>query len=626
MQTKTDSSLKLCFVPKLLPDELLSSYLARLGLLNGLGRTSYYRDFCGTKSGLPVLDLPTNLALLQERLSCSSPFGSIDALVEHATLFPYHRPFLAMGRAKLAEEIIRHRAGHGLKALLGRLANRFGANPELRYCPECICSDTISHGSSYWHRSHQLPGVTACFEHKLGLVTPAIPLEVRRRTKPLLPPIQQAEPGLASTGLQAYFAKLSAELLHAQRAAAPEKERVSLYRAEVIAKGLVRNGRIDYRDLQAALRAHYCDFACFVHRDRLLASARTPLAWVRPLIERHQRSSHPICHLLLIGFLFGTLENFFKRFEAGARTHDESASTRERPCKMPISMLLDSTKSCRAVAKALDLSVTTVALRRRAAGISISERYKRLTPGLIAQIIIHIRQGKTPTEIAEECSVSLSTVYRQRKLHADEAKEFVTRSLDQLKERHREDWLKAVSSHRYLGPKAVRQQVPAVYAWLYRNDRDWLLNSCAELHIRRPVRQTVDWPKRDAQMADKLLTYAARMRETPERPRISRTLLANHLGEASVRVNLPRLPKVSALLDALEEPPLSYQIYKIDRAIEKLLGEGRPLAIWKIRRAAGMRKWTPMHEAYARWMLKTHPAGSSNLIHVTCPLRTYTPS
>ena len=40
----------------------------------------------------------------------------------------------------------------------------------LQYCPSCTIEDRRSFGESYWHRMHQLPGVTICITHRRPLV------------------------------------------------------------------------------------------------------------------------------------------------------------------------------------------------------------------------------------------------------------------------------------------------------------------------------------------------------------------------------------------------------------------------------------------------------------------------
>lgn len=43
-------------------------------------------------------------------------------------------------------------------------ANRF-ARPDAYFCPTCVDSDAVHYGTSYWHRSHQLPGMYVCPTH-----------------------------------------------------------------------------------------------------------------------------------------------------------------------------------------------------------------------------------------------------------------------------------------------------------------------------------------------------------------------------------------------------------------------------------------------------------------------------
>ena len=44
-----------------------------------------------------------------------------------------------------------------------------GENRYLRYCPLCVEKDRQLYGESYWHRSHQLTGVSVCSKHGIKL-------------------------------------------------------------------------------------------------------------------------------------------------------------------------------------------------------------------------------------------------------------------------------------------------------------------------------------------------------------------------------------------------------------------------------------------------------------------------
>lgn len=610
MDTYHSSPLTLCYIPALLPDEQLYSYLARIGLHNGLAKTRYYPRFFGTKGALPILDLPTKLTLLQNRLGPVSPFESTSDLIERATIYPYHRPFLSPERHELVQRIIEKGNGNGLKAVLGRLANRFGANPALRYCPDCMAFDTACYGSPYWHRAHQLPGVSSCFEHGRDLRILSLPHEINHKTTLFLPPAVESDvPRRESERSQVDFARLSAQILWSALPPIPSSIRAEIYREAVASRGFEARRKINYVSLSSAIRLHYDNFSGFLHQERLLATAKTPLSWVRSLIDRPERASHPICHITFIGFTFRDLDTYIAalahQVDTATDARHASEAGDESHLKQTQYALTDVGRSCRALAKDLRLSVTTIALLRRQAGIPISERRKTLTPNKIEQIVDGIRQGLSPMEIAERSNVSLSTVYRQRQIHKHEVDRASARLLEQERRTNRSDWMKAIASTNAAALKSIRASAPATYAWLYRNDRTWLMNTCVQLHRKRPSRATADWPKRDMQMCEKLGTYVASVRASACRPRISRSLMTNYLGDATIRANRHLLPELSRMLDCLEEPPLSYQLYRIDRALEILAEKGYPNRLWCVRKLAGMRKWTATHYVYARWRLNT---------------------
>jgi len=55
----------------------------------------------------------------------------------------------------------------------------------LRYCPACIEDDLVRFGETYWHRSHQLPAVTICVQHRRQLVASVVRVQ---SALPVVPP------------------------------------------------------------------------------------------------------------------------------------------------------------------------------------------------------------------------------------------------------------------------------------------------------------------------------------------------------------------------------------------------------------------------------------------------------
>lgn len=606
-------------MPELLPDELLYSFVGRMSAMNALGNTRERMHLLfGAKNLIPVVDMPTRVEHLQLALGSLSPWKSGMEAIDDATVYPYHRPFVPLQRNLAIESILLGSSGKSLKTLLGRVANRFGAAPKLRFCTACLAADTHEYGAPYWHRAHQLPGVMACQIHGQGLLEYSKTFHLTDRQRISLAPAVVAEGVTPSTPHlhQIAFALLSQELLRA-RLPVLGKACQSAYRGTIKDFGLMRRQYIDYRALAIAVRAHYCDFDGFSHRDRILSTKRKPLSWLRSLIERPDRSSHPICHLLLIGFLFQTVEKFracvtSESTSINGKPSVHIAARTSRLSPVPDHALLeDVSLSCREVAGLTKRSVTTIVQHRRILGVKISERPKNSRPGMTMQILELLYAGVAPTQIAKNCSTSLSTVYRLRAQSHEFVQMIEARSFEEERVRRRQRWTTLISESGTIGPKALRGKCSKDFAWLYRNDREWLQDICVRLRIRREPHARVDWVARDNSYCAMVRAYVETVQSAGVRPRISRTLMARHVGEATVRANLARLPKFVALLSELEENKLSYQCSRIKYATDKLIQDGQPIVRWKIQRSAGVRDWKPCHTIYMQSIIDSREAGFS---------------
>lgn len=606
------ASQNIFYMPSLLPDELLYSWLARLVAYNQLGNPRKYLELLfGTKDVIPGVDLPTLLEPLQLRLGLFSPCMSADELIDAGTLYPYHRPFLTIARHEAVRHILLFGGGKGLKTLLGRVANRFGANPPLQYCVACFAENVACHGAPYWHRSHQLPGVKCCATHGIDLVTHIFPGRLTDRQRFILPPGKPNGATFRPTSNihQLQFSILSRDLLHADLPALEAHQRLAIYEAAIKELGFrTRTDRIDHVALKDAVRCHYADFRCFSHRDRLLSTPAHPLRWLRALFQRPLASAHPVCHVLLIGFLFDTIDGFRQAISkvsevpvANGDLPDQGSqpsfakAVRERHDPL----IRDVSQSCRAVAQALNLSVTTIVQRRRALGLPIAERPKYLDDTRLMAIHQALAKGLSPLLIAQNQRVSTSTVYRLRAQSFEICQPHSEHQDALERKKRREHWEQTIRMVANAGSSQVRAQAPATYAWLYRHDRSWLAQSCKPR--RTPVHRStrVDWAERDLALCQQLDKRITSLKARSKRPRISKTLMRRHLGEAMVRRNVERLPRLRDLMDRLVESPQDFHIFRINVAIARLKTQGLPMALWRIQRLAGIRKFTKTLRAYA---------------------------
>ena len=161
----------------------------------------------------------------------------------------------------------------------------------------------------------------------------------------------------------------------------------------------------------------------------------------------------------------------------------------------------------------------------------------------------------------------------------------------ELLDSNRLKWRKLV---KIFGPKKARANSfgGVVYAWLYRHDRQWLLDINAEFKLARTTQNNrVDWIKRDKEVEEQLKKIIEENRHNPERPRRTKNwlLLQTPKGPSNSK-NLNKLPLTLAFLNTASETISEYQVRRLERAINKLELAGQEVKRWTILRMAGLSK------------------------------------
>ncbi|NNN69670.1 TnsD family Tn7-like transposition protein [Vibrio sp. 3-2(1)] len=128
----------------------------------------------------------------------------------------------------------------------------------------------------------------------------------------------------------------------------------------------------------------------------------------------------------------------------------------------------------------------------------------------------------------------------------------------------------------------------ALYAWLYRNDRDWLLAFNRGHQSQSVVRQKkVDWKARDLSFTKQLIKVVELFDTVIDGPRRSKNFLLKQLddyGSVSKKLNL--LPLLSFALNRYQESIFEYQARRLAMT-----------AITKSQTGAGMSRWQLMRSA-----------------------------
>jgi hypothetical protein len=229
------------FFPQTLPDETLNSRVARYHLLvrNRSSTTTFKQLFGQSNFSLEQI-VPPHLETLAARVP-GEPAVTLEDFLTTNTLLPLFQPFL--GKRS-------HSNKHG--SLIDRLPRRVvGKHGDAYLCVECTIEATESFGFGYWHRSHQAPGVTACWKHGTSLLSncPNCTLPFQRRLQllevPWMPCIQcgyELSSDSATSTVsknEASYAVFVHELLNANVAPVAPDHLAQVYRERIQQLGFV---------------------------------------------------------------------------------------------------------------------------------------------------------------------------------------------------------------------------------------------------------------------------------------------------------------------------------------------------------------------------------------------------
>ena len=156
-----------------------------------------------------------------------------------------------------------------------------------------------------------------------------------------------------------------------------------------------------------------------------------------------------------------------------------------------------------------------------------------------------------------------------------------------LSAEYRARWQQLLESH---GVKQARLSHQALYAWLYRHDRSWVLEFNRQ-HRQGYARENrrVDWPKRDRMACRQLLHILDRHELMLDSPRLSRNWYLSKLPSgAMIEKNLRSMPLTRLFFQRYCEDITGYQIRRLALAARLLVQTGHSLRRWRLLRLAGL--------------------------------------
>ncbi len=182
------------------------------------------------------------------------------------------------------------------------------------------------------------------------------------------------------------------------------------------------------------------------------------------------------------------------------------------------------------------------------------------------------------------------SLYEADSVYDNDGNIYSSMNLD--KDYYREKWNKLRKQYPEMGKTQLRQIDKALFAWLYRNDREWLNQNSPDRKATNAVNSRVNWNQRDNKILSQVKGIVDKMMNSDEKPeRITISLIGNKLGiRGLLEKHIDKLPKTKAYLDSVKETNRDFRLRRIYWAVRELEKEGEELQLWKIMRKAGIRE------------------------------------
>jgi hypothetical protein len=461
------------------------------------------------------------------------------------------------------------------------------------------------HGELYWRRDHQLPGVLVCSTHSAPLADSQVVLADTSRHEFIAAdedncPSDPAPPAWAdqpeTVKLLLDIAIASASLLTTPPGARSFDGWGEEIRLAVRLRGFSPRGdKIDQRALVNEFSARFGPIL------NILPEA-TRGSWLKAITHLHKRAFAPLHHILI-----RLLIESIPLVEAS-----NPFGLAPWPCRNPLAEHYG--QSVITNCKLHKQHGKSIGVFRCSCGYVFSTASE---PGSRARILDLGRMFKTRLRelitagnglwsTANVLHVTPNTVLRYAALLGLETPwkaRYVYAKLPPIdRDAMRAAWTDGHAAASDLTRTQLRCQIPAVYGWLYANDRDWLEGQPPAVTTNSCKKPRVNWSDLDAEKAEVLRREVARLRAQIPPQRITRAALERATGQTDwLTTRLDKLPLCATALAELTESVEEFQRRRIIWASEELRRREAPISVSRLRRLIHLKKdRSPVIESFLR--------------------------
>lgn len=459
-------------LPISLPDELLLSRLIRyVTVSSDKGDNVACRAFGSRKVSIHPF--------LTARLDQLARWGleSAEVMLFQQTLAPLFLFFLPNYADRLKRSML---VGDGAEAHRASQLSLFGCGNSLclKWCPVCAQQDLRQYGVAYWHRTHQIPGVTACVFHPVLLET----LELVRRQRiiaELLPTI--VDQPRAAFDVEVQVARFGFKLLQVITGGIPRVDTALTYRSKLSELGFIT---AQHRVRRKTLMEEFCVDIKYYRPGPDTPFPRHPhdYRYLSQLLD-FNTSHHPFRHLLFSYWLFREPQQmlstkhicaeslqpiFLESLEGGISTEQQCLQLLRQ--QYSLIEIYHLTGKSRCYLKRLALLND----------IPLKLKPKKLTGECQKKIIGLAYAGMHRKAISERCGVGIGSVEQVISSQPGLVKHRKLCHWESKRRRCRLEITKYLRLHPRAHRKDCKVQCNAAFFWLYLNDPVWLDSALPE--------------------------------------------------------------------------------------------------------------------------------------------------
>lgn len=595
------------FFPMIYKDELLYSVIARYSIRSGnISVASNLEDLFSNKNTKVNVELPGNINKLIKNLPYNCNYTSYN-IIFNTTLYPFYTFFNSYDFSTTIFNLMVESDNNTVLIRAGTRSYSIDSPIYFRFCEKCMEEDIKKYGEYYWHRIHQIPGVFICPTHRSVLYESTIKLKNYNKKEFIAPNKENCIKNKFikyDMYLEEKLYNLSKDIEFILNTQLQKKDAIwysNNYINALIKMDLATlNGNIHVRELVAKFKQYYGNE--FLNLIQCNISDEGYNNWLLDIFRKPRKKAHPIRHLLVIRFLGYSIKEIVEN-EIRYRAFGDGPW----PCM---------NKVCKNYKSPVITNINITYYKKEDKFVGEFEcvcgfKYTRRGPDSESTSIYEITKIKnyghiwnkkleelvnsksyTLAQMEEILNCDKGTIYRNcKKLNIPIYKRIENKYDDEsapeppLKINYYENWSNLVLENPDKSKTELRYLDESTYAWLYKNDKEWLDENSPLKHRESKSYSNVDWKKRDEEVLNLIKDSNICNFDSNEKPiQITVSYISRIINRPLMYyLSTNKIPNTKKYLDSITEDTDKFRKRKIKWAINSFIYRNEDPTVYKVK-------------------------------------------